>query len=47
MDHKKPNLTVSRRKFLQSAAAVAVAPTFLMQSLASAKAPARKLRHAC
>jgi len=47
MNHKNPNSAVSRRKFLQSAAAVAIVPSFLMQSLASAKIPGKKLRHAC
>ena len=47
MNHKESNAAVSRRKFLQSAAAAAIVPTFLIQSLASAKGPAKKLRHAC
>jgi len=38
---------VSRRKFLQSAAVAAIAPSFLMHSFASAAKPAGKLRHAC
>ncbi|MGV8879411.1 MAG: Gfo/Idh/MocA family oxidoreductase [Sphingobacteriaceae bacterium] len=44
---KKQKLEVSRRKFLLSAATVAIVPSLLMKSFASANPPARKLRHAC
>lgn len=47
MDMNKQKPQVSRRNFLASAAAAAVLPSFLMNTIASAKIPGRKLRHAC
>lgn len=48
MDINEQKPQVSRRNFLISAAAVAIVPSFLMNTFtASAKAPGRKLRHAC
>lgn len=48
MTTKNQTPEVSRRKFLQSAAVAAIAPSILMNSFtASAKAPGSKLRHAC
>jgi predicted dehydrogenase len=44
---KKPQLSLSRRKFLLSTATAAIASSALMRSFtASAKAPGKKLRHA-